>query len=122
MYEKLEKLAGTAGACVLLGVIRGMYHLGMLVLMDYPVQMFIEITVSNICLSFFLVYLYKKSGSIFACSISHGISNLLPVFLIYEKAWYYTHIAAMLVMMVPSVVYAVFFGWRLVRQTDADSH
>ena len=116
LYEKLERLIGIGWACVLLGVIRGIYHLGMIVLMNYPVQMFVEITISNICLSFFMVYLYKKSGSIFACSISHGICNLLPVFLVYEEDWYYTHFPVMMVMMIPSVIYALFFGRRLVKQ------
>lgn len=113
LYGKLEKLFGTKPACIFIGIIRGLYHIGILVIMDYPIQGLIEIIISNICLSFFMVYLYKRSESIFVCSISHGICNLLPIFLTYENDWYYTHLSAMAVTMIPSLIYAVFFGWKL---------
>jgi len=96
LYGKLEHEMGIWKACTILGLLRGIYHIGILLHMDYPVQGFIELTVTNICLSFFMVYLYKKSESIFACSISHGISAMLPVFLVYNEDWYYTNPFAMM--------------------------
>lgn len=107
LFTKLENVMGTLPACLLLGIIRGIYHLGILVWMEFPAAMFVEITLSNMCLQPFLAYMYKKSGSVFPCSISHGISNLLPIFLVYESQWYYTNIRAMAVCMLPAVLFGI---------------
>lgn len=115
LYPRLEKIMGTALSCVVLGIIRGAYHIGILVLMEYPLQMFAEITISNICLSFWMIYLYKKSNSIFPCSIQHGISNLLPIFLIYESSWYYTSVLPMVICMLPAALFGAFGLWRMAK-------
>lgn len=112
LYGKLESSMGICKSCVLLGVIRGIYHIGILLHMNYPVQAFIEITITNICLSFFMVYVYKKSESIFACSISHGISALLPVYLVYSEDWYYTNPFAMIFANVSVFVVGFYFLLR----------
>lgn len=107
LFPKLEAVLGTYVSCFLLGLIRGVYHLGILVVMEFPVTMFVEITLSNICLQPFLIYLFKKSGSVFPCSISHGISNLMPIFLVYESGWYYKNPCAILLCMIPSLMFGV---------------
>lgn len=104
VYPRLEKLTGSISALVLLGIIRGIYHLGILFYMDHPVVAFVEITLSNILLSPFMIYLFKRSGSVFPCTISHGIANLLPIFLIYDNDWYYSHIWPMVICMIPTLL------------------
>ena len=107
LFPRLEKVLGTMPACVVLGIIRAMWHLGILVLMDYPVVAFLEIMLSNISLQSFMVYMYKKSGSLFPCTISHGIANLMPIFLVYETSWYYTSVLPILVCFIPAAIYGV---------------
>lgn len=107
LFPKLEELAGTTGSILLLGFIRGCYHIGLLVFMDYPVQGFVELTISNILLQAFMIYLYKQSGSLFPCSIIHGISNLLPILLVYDNHWYYHNFFAMAVNMIPAAVIGI---------------
>ena len=107
LFPRLEKVFGTTKACIFLGVIRALWHLGILIFMDFPIHSFFEIMLSNICLQFFMVYMYKKSGSLFPCTISHGISNLLPIFLVYENQWYYKSILPILVCSIPTILYGV---------------
>lgn len=107
LFPKLEELVGTTGSILLLGLIRGCYHIGLLSFMDYPVQGFVELTISNILLQSFMVYLYKQSGSLFPCTIMHGISNLLPILLVYDNNWYYHSFFAMAVNMVPTAIIGI---------------
>ncbi|MDO5147684.1 MAG: type II CAAX endopeptidase family protein [Eubacteriales bacterium] len=116
LFPKLEKIAGTVVACIVLGIVRGIYHIGILIFMEYPVQGFIEITVSNICLSFLMIYMFKKSKSIFPCSIHHGIANLLPVFLKYDNSWYYTSVLPMVVCIIPAALFGGYGFWQMKRQ------
>lgn len=90
--------------------------------MEHPVLSFIEIMMSNVCLQFFMVYLYKKSGSLFPCTISHGISNLMPIFLVYEKEWYYTSILPIIVAMIPELLFGVFGYIQLKRSGLLELH
>ena len=108
LFPRLEKVFGTIMACVLLGIIRAVWHLGIFAFIEFPIHSFFELMLSNIFLQFFMVYMYKKSGSLFPCSISHGISNLLPYFLVYESAWYYKSILPIIVCMMPSMLYGAF--------------
>ena len=115
LFPRIEKLLGTTWGCVVLGVIRATWHLGILVFMEHPGISFFEILISNVCLQFFMVYMYKKSGSLFPCTISHGISNLMPIFLIYDKEWYYTHVLPIIIAMIPELLYAIFFYTQMKR-------
>lgn len=116
LFPRLERTMGTMVACIVLGLIRGGYHVGIVILMDYPIQMFIEITISNILLSFWMVYMYKKSNSIFPCSIQHGISNLLPIFLVYESKWYYTSGMPIIICMIPAMILGGLGLWRMSKE------
>lgn len=107
LFPRLEKLMGTTAGCIILGIIRACWHLGILVLMEHPILSFFELMVSNVCLQFFMVYMYKKSGSLFPCTISHGISNLMPIFLVYNENWYYTSILPIFVAMIPEILYGI---------------
>lgn len=108
LFPRLEEQCGTIPACIFLGITRAMWHIGILVFMDFPVYAFVEIMLSNIFLQPFMVYMYKKSGSLFPCTISHGISNMLPIFIVYEQAWYYKSILPILVGLIPVVVYGMY--------------
>lgn len=124
LFQKFEKLMGTIPSCIALGAIRAVWHIGILFFMEYPVVSFIELLLSNIFLQLFMVYMFKKSGSLFPCSISHGISNLLPLFLVYENRWYYTNVTPMVVSLLPALIFAAFgfFGLKrngLIENPDA---
>lgn len=124
LFPRFEKVMGTIPSCIALGTIRAVWHIGILFFMEYPVVSFIELLLSNIFLQLFMVYMFKKSGSLFPCSISHGISNLLPLFLVYEKSWYYTSVAPMVVSLLPVLIFAAlgFFGLKrngLIEKPDA---
>lgn len=123
-YPKLEKIMGSILALLLLGIIRGVYHLGIIFYMEYPIVVFLELTISNVVISPFMIYMYKKSKSIFPCTISHGMANLLPVFINYDNNWYYSNPLPIIVCMIPSVLLGAygFYGMKknglLCRRTE----
>lgn len=116
LFSKLEKLLGTVLACIILGIIRGIYHFGIIIVMDYPIHGLIELTISNIFLSFLMVYMFKKSKSLFPCCILHGLTNLFPIILVYESSWYYNSIVPMAVSMIPAVLIAIYCIWQMKNQ------
>lgn len=107
-FPKLEKMSGTLSACLLLGLIRGIYHLGIIFYMEHPVVVFVEITISNIVMTPFMIYMFRRSESIFPCTISHGMANLLPIFISYNNDWYYGNPLAIIVGMIPSLILSLY--------------
>lgn len=107
LYPKLEKNNGTILACIILGIIRGFYHFGIIIVRDFPIHGLIELTVSNVFLSFVMVYMFKKSKSLFPGCLLHILLNLFPVILVYENSWYYTSIFPMVVSMLPVIIVSI---------------
>lgn len=116
LYPKLEKNNGTILACIILGIIRGFYHFGIIIVRDFPIHGLIELTVSNILLSFVMVYLFKKSKSLFPGCLLHILLNLFPVILTYENSWYYTSIFPMIISMLPAVIISLYFIYLMKKQ------
>lgn len=108
LYPKLEKTSGTILACIILGIIRGCYHFGIIIVRDFPIHGLIELTVSNILLSFVMVYMFKKSKSLFPVCLLHILINLFPIILVYENSWYYTSIYPMIISMLPAFLISVY--------------
>lgn len=48
--------------------------------------------------------------------ISHGITNMLPIFLVYEKEWYYKSITPIFVGLIPVVIYGI-YGFLRMKKT-----
>ncbi|MBQ8596328.1 MAG: CPBP family intramembrane metalloprotease [Lachnospiraceae bacterium] len=95
LFPKLEQLWGTTAAIALVGLIRSLWHIGILVHMDHPVIGFFDLMISNILCQSLLVYITKKSKSVFPAAVSHGITLLAPIFLVYSEEFYSDHIIAM---------------------------
>lgn len=83
LYPKLEKLIGTPWACLLGGVIWGLWHMPLTAeghnfgrgYWGFPWLGIIMMTVSCIADGFILMWLTKKSGSIFPAAIFHACGN-----------------------------------------------
>ena len=116
LYPKLEKNNGTISACIILGIIRGFYHLGIIIVRDFPIHGLIELTMSNVLLSFVMVYLFKKSKSLFPVCLLHILLNLFPIVLVYENSWYYTSIFPMIVSMLPAIIMSLYFIYLMKKQ------
>lgn len=116
LYPKLEKNNGTILACIILGIIRGFYHFGIIIVRDFPIHGLIELTVSNILLSFVMVYLFKKSKSLFPICLLHILLNLFPIILVYENSWYYTSIFPMIISMLPAIIISLYFICLMKKQ------
>lgn len=95
LFPKLEKLHGTNAAILLLSLIRTLWHIGILVFLPHPVIGAIDLLLSNTLSQSFLVYITKRSSSLFPAAVVHAMTNLLPIFLVYSDEFYNDNIIAM---------------------------
>ena len=95
LFPKLELLHGTTFSIVIIGLIRTLWHIGILVHMDHAFISFLELLVSNIMCQSLLIYLTKKSKSVFPASISHGITLMAPIFIVYSEEFYAANLLSM---------------------------
>jgi len=78
VFPRLEELCGTTGAIVVTGLIRGCWHLVMLLQSESFVRDFIILCISNILLGSVLVLVTKASGSVIPASVIHALTNVVP--------------------------------------------
>lgn len=95
LFPKLEQLHGTNLAILFISLIRSIWHIGILLHMAHPLIGFVDLLISNFLTQSLLVYLTKKSKSIFPAAVSHAITLLAPIFLLYSEEFYNQNIIAM---------------------------
>ena len=95
LFPKLEKLHGTKAAMLLLALIRTIWHLGILIFLPHPLIGLCDLFLSNLLSQGFLVYLTKKSASLFPAAVVHAVTNLLPALVAYSDSFYQAHIVPM---------------------------
>lgn len=95
LFPKLEKLHGTNLAILFIAGIRTIWHLGILVFFPHPVIGACDLFLSNLFSQSFLVYVTKKSRSLFPAGLIHALTNLLPQFIVYSNEFYNDNILAM---------------------------
>lgn len=80
LFPRLERLHGTVIAVIFMGGIRGIWHLVMFSALGAKDvwTSFIMLTINNILLDSFFIYLMKKSSSIIPATLVHAISNTVP--------------------------------------------
>lgn len=95
LFPKLEKMHGTNLAILFLAGIRTIWHLGILVFFPHPFVGACDLFLSNLFSQSFLVYVTKKSRSLFPAGLIHALTNLLPRFIVYSDEFYNENIFAM---------------------------
>lgn len=78
VFPKLEKICGMNFAIVLTGIIRGLWHMVMLIENENFAKDLIILILTNIVGGCLLVLLTKRSGSVVPASVFHALSNTLP--------------------------------------------
>ena len=78
LFPKLEKLCGMNLALVFTGIIRGLWHMVMLMGNDDFAKNLVTLMLTNIVGGCLLVLLTKKSGSVVPASVCHALNNILP--------------------------------------------
>ncbi len=99
LYPKMEKVFGISISLVLMGIIRGLWHIVMIIAISPEVKDVIEgvvsLSISNILLGSVLVYFTKKSGSIIPACIIHALTNAVPAalmaYIVMDEAAYETY-------------------------------
>lgn len=83
LYPRLEKECGVIGGTILAAIVRTLYHLVALILiggsLNGAVIAVLSLFLNNLFLQSILVYVTKKSDSVFPAAIIHAISNILVV-------------------------------------------
>lgn len=92
LFPKLEKLYGTRTSILLLALIRTTWHLGILICLPHPLIGTVDLFLSNLLSQAFLVYITKKSSSLFPAAVVHAVTNLLPTFATYNESFYQNNI------------------------------
>lgn len=109
LFPRLEKLCGTTVALIVTGVIRGLWHLVMLVQTGNFLTAFLTLCVSNILLGSVLVWATKASKSVIPASLIHVMTNALPgalaAYMVMDESVYSEAFNGMdVVTMLPAVV------------------
>lgn len=78
LFPKLEEIFGTNVSVVLTGVVRGIWHAGMLCNNENFAKMVLELCITNIIFGVFLVLLTKRSKSVIPAAICHALNNVIP--------------------------------------------
>lgn len=122
LFPRLEKKYGVITAVVIMALVRGVWHLVMLMAIggDGILLQFVTITVNNLLLDSVLVYVTKRSGSIIPAALIHTLSNGLAMayasFITVDEAAYKEHgTAVWLVEMIPCIMIGMVCYWLLGR-------
>lgn len=120
LYPRLEKEFGTFPGIALTAVIRTLYHLVALILIAGSVNdamiAVMSLFLNNLFLQSALVYVTKKSDSVFPASIIHAISNILVTlsFVTYPDG-FDERIPFRMVGLIPVVIIGILFGVLLFK-------
>lgn len=123
LYPRLEKEFGTFPGIVLMAVVRTLYHLVALILIagsaNDAIIAVLSLFINNLFLQSVLVYVTKKSDSVFPASIIHAISNILVTlsFVTYPEG-FDESILFRVVELIPVVVLGVLFGVLLFKDEE----
>lgn len=121
VYPKLENLCGMNLAIVFTGIIRGLWHMVMLMGNDDFAKNLIILILTNIVGGCLLVLLTKKSGSVVPASVFHALSNTLPgvmySFIIIDPMLYEKHEDVITyVSYIPYVIIMIIFWILLMKR------
>lgn len=78
LFPRMEKMCGTTPALLLTGLIRAVWHIGLLIQMEDFWLNFAALLISNILLGSILVLVTKASDSVIPASIVHVLTNAVP--------------------------------------------
>ncbi len=124
LFPRLESLHGTVFAVITMGVVRGLWHLPLMLgmNMEHLLVPLLTLIASNILLGSVLVYVTKKSGSIIPATIMHSLENGLAgvygtYLVINESAMMKYDMAMDMVSMIPMVIFgcigfALLLSWK----------
>lgn len=83
LYPRLEKEYGTFPGTLIVSVVRTLYHVAALILIagsvSASIQAVVYLFINNFFLQSILVYVTKKSHSVFPAAVIHAITNILPI-------------------------------------------
>ncbi len=124
LFPRLENLHGTVFAVIIMGVVRGLWHLPLMLgmNMEHWLVPLLTLIVSNILLGSVLVYVTKKSSSIIPATIMHSLENGLAgvygtYLVINESAMMKYDMALEMVSLIPMVIFgcigfALLLSWK----------
>lgn len=123
LFPRLEQLYGTIPAVVLMGAIRGVWHLVMLFAIgsDTALIQFGMVTAGNVLLDSLFICAMKKTSSIIPAALVHSITNVLPsVYTAFtrtnEELFAANYLQIQMISLIPTAIvgiacYVLLFKW-----------
>lgn len=133
LFPRLERLYGTIPAVVLMGLIRGVWHLVMLLMIgsDTALIQFGMVTITNVLLDSLFVLAMKKTSSIIPAAVVHSITNVLPgVYMAFtrtnEELFTKNYLQIQMVSLIPTAIigiacYVILLKWCKKMKCPVDS-
>ena len=121
LFPKLEEEYGTISSVFIISIIRTLWHLVFIIKIDGSLFGVCNIFLSNLFLQNLLVYVTKKSNSVFPAAIVHAITNIVPVlsFVTYKEAFYNDNLVKFnLVALIPLIIVGTIFFILLCRDKN----
>lgn len=130
LYPKLEKLTGTPWACLLGGVIWGVWHAPLTVAghnfgteyRGFPYMGIVLMTLFCVADGAFLMWVTKKTGSVYPASIWHAVNNnggtaMVNLFMNGVDADSLNQIQHHIVIMLPNLISGIIFFILLIKDS-----
>lgn len=109
LQPKLEEKISFPLATIITGIIWAMWHLPLFFIQDRgPFIGIFSFALSSIYMSFILACIYKKTNSVFYCSLFHGLINTLSTIFIFKDSStinYYYIITSIIILIVSITLY-----------------
>lgn len=134
LFPRLERIYGTIIAVVLMGVIRGIWHLVMFLVIgsDTALVQFGMVTAANILLDSLFICAMKKTSSIIPGALAHSITNVLPgVYTSFamtnEELFAKNYMQIQMVLLIPTVMigitcYVILYKWCKRKKQEKVPH
>lgn len=112
LFPRLEKEYGTFSSIFMIAMIRTLWHLVLIIKIDGSLFAVCNLFLSNLFLQCVLVYVTKRSNSVFPAAIVHSITNIMMglSFVSYTEEFYNTHsIQFSLIELIPLMIIGIIF-------------
>lgn len=122
LFPRLEQEYGTFPSVFMISIIRTLWHLVILIKIDGSWFGVCNLFLSNLLLQSLLVYVTKKSKSVFPAAIVHAVTNIMMAlsFVTYTEEFYNNNaIKFNLVGLIPLVLVGAIFYTLLYRDKQA---
>lgn len=125
LFPGLEKEYGTFPSIFIISIVRTLWHLVILIKIDGSLFSVCNLFISNLFLQSLLIYVTKKSNSVFPAAIVHSITNIMIAlsFVSYTEEFYNNNLIKFsLIELIPIIVVGTVFFILLYKDINEKTY